>query len=392
VSRSSPEIHGSCSRRFLDLRDAFAENFREREELGAAICVTIDARPVVDIWAGWTEQTRTQPWTGETLVDVFSVGKGMVALSLLVLIERGKVDLDAPVASYWPEFAALGKASITVRTLLAHRGGLPAIRRPIAEPAIYDWRLMTSALAEQKPWWAPGERHGYHVNTFGFLIGEIVRRVSGQTLGGFFRAEIAAPLEADFHFGIDAAEESRVAQFVWSPAQAGSEGGGVGALLAADDPHHAELLRCTYLNPPGLSGLGTVNTRSWRAAEIPSANAHANARATARLYAALANEGTANGVQILSPELVREARAEMSSGIDFVLRRPTRFGLGFQLTQPERPLGPNPNSFGHFGAGGSLGFADPDARLSFAYTPNRAGPGWQDPRNRALIDAAYRCL
>jgi CubicO group peptidase (beta-lactamase class C family) len=158
------------------------------------------------------------------------------------------------------------------------------------------------------------------------------------------------------------------------------------------DEERAELLRCTYLNPPGLSGLGTVNTRSWRSAEIPSANGHGNARAIARLYAALACGGSLDGVRLLAPPLIEEAGREASAGTDFVLRRPTRFGLGFQLTQSERPLGPNARSFGHFGAGGSLGFADPDARLSFGYTPNRAGPRWQDPRNRALIDAAYACL
>ncbi len=388
----TPEVQGSCDRRFLDLGEAFADNFRERDELGAALCVIVEGRTVVDIWAGWEDQACTRPWESDTLVDVFSVGKGMVALSLLVLVERGKVDLDAPVARYWPDFAARGKTSITARTLLGHRGGLPAIRRSIPEPAIYDWQLMTSALADQEPWWKPGDMHGYHVNTFGFLIGEIVRKVSGKTFGDFFRSEVAIPLDADFHFGLGVTEDPRIAEFVWSADKRRSRIGDVDPEPAESDTEHAILLRCTYLNPPGLSGIGTVNTRRWRSAEIPSANGHANARATARVYSALASGRSANGIRLLAPELIEEATREVSSGTDFVLGRPTRFGLGFQLTQPERPLGPNPATFGHFGAGGSLGFADPDAQLSFGYTPNRAGSGWQDPRNKALIDAAYACL
>lgn len=279
-----------------------------------------------------------------------------------------------------------------MRALLGHRAGLPAIRRPLTELAIYDWQLMSAVLADQELWWKPGEKHGYHVNTFGFLIGEIVRRVSGKSLGDFFRGEIAEPLDADFHFGIGAEAAPRIAEFVWGADPRAPRISDVDPGLADNDTEHAQLLRCTYLNPPGLSGIGTVNTRSWRSAEIPSANGHANARATALLYSALACEGAVNGVRLLAPELVDEAAREVSCGIDFVLRRPTRFGLGFQITQPERPLGPNPRSFGHFGAGGSLGFADPDARLSFGYTPNRAGPRWQDPRNKSLIDAAYACL
>lgn len=395
-------IHGSWDRRFVALCDVFADNFRDRAELGAALCVTIEGQPVVDIWAGWADEARSRPWERDTVVDVFSVGKGMVALSLLMLVQRGQVDLDAPVARYWSDFAGGGKESITVRALLGHRAGLPAIRRSLPENAIYDWALMTAALARQEPWWTPGEKHGYHVNTFGFLVGEVVRRVSGNSLGRFFASEIAAPLEADFHFGVGAKQDPRIAEFAWigdttqprigqlesGASQTGDEKRGSVEI----DDERAELLRCTYLNPPGLSGLGTVNTRPWRSAEIPSANGHGNARATARVYGALACRGGNASARLLSPELIGEAMQETSAGTDFVLRRPTRFGLGFQLTQPERPLGPNARSFGHFGAGGSLGFADPDACLSFGYTPNRAGPRWQDPRTRALIDALYACL
>ena len=378
-----PEIRGSCDERFAGVRSALARNFRDHGEVGAAVAITIEGRLVVDLWAGWADRIRTRPWQRDTLVNVFSVGKAMAALSLLVLVERGQVDLDAPAARYWPEFAARGKSEVTVHMLLCHRAGLPAIRRSLPRFAMYDWELMTSALAAEEPWWEPGRTHGYHVNTFGFLIGEIVRRVSGENIGAFFRREVAAPLGADFHFGIGPEHDQRIADYLF---------GDEPPEMVDDDDERKFLLRHVYLNPPGLSGFGTVNTRAWRAAEMPSTNGHASARAVARIYSVLACGGAIDGVRLLRTETIERAIAEASSGPDLVLRRPSRFGLGFQLTQPERPLGTNPRSFGHFGAGGSLGFADPDAQLAFAYTMNQPGPRWQNPRNRGLIDAVYASL
>ncbi|HEX7406332.1 MAG TPA: serine hydrolase domain-containing protein [Candidatus Binatia bacterium] len=377
-----PEICGSCDARFAGVRNALAQNFRAHGEVGAAVAITVEGRLVVDLWAGWVDRERTRAWQRDTLVNVFSVGKGMAALSLLILVERGQVDLDAPVARYWPEFAARGKRDVTVRMLLCHRAGLPAIRRPLPDLAMYDWELMTSALAQEEPWWEPGRQHGYHVNTFGFLIGEVVRRVSGDSIGAFFRREIAAPLAADFHFGIGPEHDDRIADYLFAatPPQ---------IVADDDDDERRFLLGCVYMNPPGLSGPGTVNTRAWRAAEMPSTNGHANARAVARIYSALACGEAVDGIRLLRAETIAHAVAEASSGLDVVLRRPSRFGLGFQLTQPASLLGPNPRSFGHFGAGGSLGFADPDARLAFAYTMNQAGPRFQNPCTRALIAATY---
>lgn len=380
-----PEICGWCDARFAGVRSALAQNFREHGEVGAAVAITVDGRLVVDLWAGWADRARTRPWQHDTLVNVFSVGKAMAALSLLILAERGQVDLDAPVARYWPEFAAGGKGEVTVRMLLSHRAGLPAVRRPLPSCAMYDWQLMTSALAEEEPWWEPGRQHGYHVNTFGFLIGELVRRVSGESIGAFVRREIAGPLAADFHFGIGPEHDERTAEYLFADAPP--------QIVADDDDDERRfLLGCVYMNPPGLSGPGTVNTRAWRAAEMPSTNGHATARAVARIYSALACGGAVDGVRLLRTETIEHAIAEASAGLDVVLRRPSRFGLGFQLTQPASPLGPNPRSFGHFGAGGSLGFADPDARLAFAYTMNQAGPRFQNPRTRALIAAVYAAL
>jgi CubicO group peptidase (beta-lactamase class C family) len=386
-----PEIHGSCDQRFARVRSALAENFRERGEIGAAVAITVDGTSVVDIWGGWADRARIRPWQRHTLVDVFSVGKAMAALCLLMLAESEEVDLDAPVSRYWPQFAAAGKGEITAAMILSHRAGLPAIRRRLPDMAMYDWGLMSSALAEEEPWWPPGRTHGYHVNTFGFLVGEIVRRVSGESIGEFFRHRVAESLGADFHFGIGPEDDGRTAEFLFEGEM--PEGDERPPPEFADgDEERQLLLRSVYLNPPGLSGLGTVNTRAWRAAEMPSTNGHASARAVARIYSALACGGTVDGVRLLRPETIERASAVASSGPDFVLGRPSRFGLGFQLTQPERPLGTSGRSFGHFGAGGSLGFADPDAGLAFAYTMNRAGPRWQNPRNRALIDAAYASL
>jgi CubicO group peptidase (beta-lactamase class C family) len=373
-----PEIFGTCDERFAPVRRALADNFRDHGELGAAVAIAVDGQPVVDIWAGWKDSARTRPWERDTLVPVFSVGKAMAVLCVLLLVERGEIDLDAPVPRYWPEFAAAGKGGVTVRTLLSHRAGLPAVRDLLPDEAIYDWDRMAGTLAAEEPWWEPGSTHGYHVNTLGFLAGETVRRVAGMSIGAFFRAEIAEPLGADFHFGFGADEDHRVAEYTFG-------GGSTERRPVPPGEERQFLLNRVYLNPPGLSGLGTVNTRAWRAAEIPSANGHATARAVMRIYGAL-------GREMLTPQTLEQAIAEHSAGPDFVLGRPSRFGLGFQLTQPERPLGPNPRSFGHFGVGGSLGFADLDAGLAFAYTMNRFGPRWQNPRNRALIDAVYASL
>jgi CubicO group peptidase (beta-lactamase class C family) len=394
----APEVSGSCDERFARVRETLRNNFLAHNELGAAVAIAVEGRLVVDIWAGWEDGARTRRWQRDTLVDVFSVGKAMAALCTLILVERGQVELEAPVARYWPEFRAGGKAEVTVRMILGHRAGLPAIRRSLPELAIFDWDQIAAALAEEEPWWYPGLRHGYHVNTFGFLIGELVRRVSGESIGVFFKREVAERLDADFHFGIGPEDDSRTAEYVFggespeaveleSPETVDLEGQQV-----VGDRDREFLLRRAYMNPPGMSGLGTVNTRAWRAAQIPSANGHATARAVARIYSALACGGAVDGIRVLSPETIEHARAEVSSGVDFVLGRPSRFGLGFQLSQAERPLGPNPRSFGHFGAGGSLGFADPEAGLAFAYVMNHSGPRWQNPRNRALIDAVYASL
>jgi CubicO group peptidase (beta-lactamase class C family) len=373
---------GHCDPRFAPLRDAFRANFAERGEVGAAVCVMVNNNVVADLYGGWAAQEHGRPWQPDTLVNMFSVGKGLVAACTARLAGQRKLDLDATVASYWPEFAAANKDAITVRQLLSHQAGLPSVRRRLPPNSMLDWTAMTAALAEQEPWWEPGTAHGYHVNTFGFLAGEVIRRITGSTAGALLRDEIAGPLGADVHIGLPASEHERVATFIWpGPPPAEEEPPGL-------DP--AQLMEHnSYYNPGGLSGAGVINTPQWRSAECPSTNAHGTASGVARVYAALIDPANK---AIVDPAALEEAITEQVYGQDLVLHRPSRFGLGFQLTQPERPIGPGQATFGHFGAGGSLGFADPGSGVAFGYVMNQMGPRWQNPRTRALVDAAYACL
>jgi CubicO group peptidase (beta-lactamase class C family) len=243
---------------------------------------------------------------------------------------------------------------------------------------------MCATLAAHEPWWEPGTAHGYHVNTFGFLVGELVRRVTGSSLGAMVRREVAGPLGADVHFGVPGTELGRVADFV---------GMTDAVTLAVDAVPEAKLMELhAYFNPPEFSGSGVINTEQWRSAELPSTNGHATGDGIARLYAALVRGGELGGVAVVDHHALAEATSEQVDGQDLILHRRTRFGIGFQLTQAERPLGPNSRAYGHFGAGGSLGFCDPDADLAFGYASNTMGPGWQNPRNKALIAACYECL
>jgi CubicO group peptidase (beta-lactamase class C family) len=387
------EVHGVCDARFEFLRDAFRANFHRHGELGAAVAVVVEGHTVVDLWGGFSDRARTRPWQRDTLVDVFSVGKAMTSVCAMRLVERGALDLDAPVASVWPEFAAAGKEAVTLRQLLSHRAGLPAIREPMPPGAMLDWPRMTAALAATEPWWEPGARHGYHVNTYGFLVGEVVRRASGARIGRYFREEFAVPLELDFHFGVGNVRDERIAEYVHlfeslGPMPVRWEG--------PDDvspsAEQQEMIVKAHNNPPGLSGNGMVNRRDWREAEIPSTGAHGHARSVARFFGALAAGETPGVAPVLAGEILASWTREESSGIDALLGRPSRFGLGVQLSQKERPLGPNSRSYGHYGAGGALGFADPDARLGFGYVINRMQPGWRNPKNLALLEALYACL
>jgi CubicO group peptidase (beta-lactamase class C family) len=380
-------VEGECETRFAALREVFAKSF-ETGEVGAAVAVAIDGETVVDLWGGHRDAAREQAWTCDTLVNVYSTTKGLTAICANRLAEQGKLDLDAPVARYWPEFAAAGKERIPVGWLLCHRAGLPALRDAVPAGARYDWDYWCEALAAEAPFWEPGTRHGYHARTYGNLVGEVVRRIDGRSLGRYFREELAEPLGLDFHIGLAPEHDARVAEIL--PAPPGPPD--------APDPFAA-----ARRNPQSLVGRvfgnpaiapSDVNTRAWRAAEIPAANGHGTARGLARIYGALATDGTLDGVSVLGPEQIARANTEQACGPDAVLAPlHSRFGLGFMMTQPMIPFGPNPRSFGHPGAGGSIAFADPDARLGFAYTMNQMQTGLGgDARGFALIGALYAAL
>jgi CubicO group peptidase (beta-lactamase class C family) len=386
------EIHGRCDAKFDRVRDAFAQEFAAGNELGAAVAATVEGELVVDLWAGHCDREHAQPFARDTLVNVYSTTKGMTALALHRLVDEGLVDLDAPVARYWPEFAQAGKAKLPVRYLLSHEAGLPAVKKPLPLDAMFDWDAMTSALAEQEPWWEPGKAHGYHALTFGWLVGEIVRRVRGKKLGDVVRAEIARPLGAEFEIGFGPELDARVAPLIQGPIHPPQDG--VDFDIVKEVVANPEsLLAKTFANPPALTP-GLVNTRAWRAAEIPGANGHSNAHSLARIYAPLANGGSAFGVRMLSREAIERARTEQVCGRDAVLPLVTRLALGFFLAAPNEPLGPNPRAFGHGGAGGSYSHADPEHRLSFGYAMNlmHAGAWLVDPRPRRLLAATYVSL
>ena len=393
MSFESPEVHGRCEPAFESLRRALAEIIDAGSEVGAALAVHMGKQPVVDLWAGHTDSARTQPWDEHTIVNLYSVGKAVAAVCALRLVEGGALDLDSPVSRYWPEFAQAGKEHLPVRYLFTHQAALPAVFRPLPPGAVLQSEVMTEALAAQEPWWEPGAGHGYHVNTYGFLISEVVRRITGKSLGTYLRDEIAGPAGIDFFIGFGPELDARCADVI--PPRPGPDGEQGNVLLGGELATLTGLQRMrvgAYRNPPDLSGQGLINSREWRAAEVPSTNGHGNARAVARLYAALAGDGKLDGIHILSPATIEMAIAEQVYGEDIVLQRPTRFGLGFQLTMPERRLGPGPRAFGHFGAGGSLGFADPDAHVAFAYAMNQGRTGWQHKHVRHLIDLVYEAL
>jgi CubicO group peptidase (beta-lactamase class C family) len=374
-------IHGHCAPRFEAVRRAFAANFADHGELGAAVAVIVDGETVVDLWGGWTDAGRTRPWGPDTLVNAYSVGKPFVALLLLRLVEQGAVALDEPVATYWPDFAAAGKDAVTVRHALCHRAGVPAIREPLGNDDLWDFDRMCAALATGAPWWPAGARHAYHTNTYGHLVGGIVRQVTGD-LPGRRLGELASRLEADVHFGLPDAEHGRCAEVQFdgpTPTLTGMDPAASG--LDAD----TRMTLLGYVNPPGYSSIGVVNTPEWRRAQVPSTNGHMTARGVARLYEAIRRG------DLLGGDVLAEAVRPQSAGFCPTLGQEVTFGLGFQPSTPNRPFG-GPGGFGHYGTGGSLGFADPEAGVAFGYVMNHVIPRWQSPRNRALVEAVYASL
>jgi len=385
-------IQGVCDPRFQGVKEAFAQNFADHGEAGAAVAVVVGGRTVVDLWGGHADAALSRPWQQDTIVNVFSTTKGMTAICAHRLTDEGLLDIDAPVAKYWPEFAQAGKEELPVRYLLSHSAGLPAVRAMLPPGSAYDWERMTSVLAAEEPWWEPGSKHGYHALTFGYLVGEVVRRISGQSLGTYFRKEIAEPLGLDFHIGLSEQNDARVAEMLPMPLPEPGEDNLIAK--AFSDPQSMTFK--AFANPPDLMVPATVNSRQWRAAEMPAANGHSDARSLARIYGALAQGGEIDGVDVLSLEEIDRARVEQSYGDDAVLLGlPSRFGLGFMLDLPEHRIVPQSDIFGHPGAGGSIGFADPESGIGFGYVMNKmiVPPDYFiDPRWRGLVDATYAAL
>jgi CubicO group peptidase (beta-lactamase class C family) len=376
-------VVGTCDPAFGLVKDEFIRNFAERDEIGAAVCVYVDGAPVVDLAGGWADVDARTPFGLDTLVDYYSVGKAFLGLCALQLVDVGLVALDDPIARFWPEFGAAGKEAATLRHALCHRAAVPAIREPLTNEDLWDWGRMTTALAATEPWWEPGTRHAYHTNTYGHLVGEVIRRVSGTPFAQRLAA-VTGPLGADVHVGVPVGEERRCARVAFV-TRVGNSGDAPPEPTELEGDRLMEFL--SYFNPPGYSSMGVVNTAEWRRADVPSTNGHGTAKGVARIYDALLRPGL-----LLSNDLLAEAVSPQSEGFCPILHEEVTFGLGFKPTVPRRPFGPNPRSFGHFGTGGAVGFADPDARVAFGYVMNHVIPRWQSTRNRALIDAVYAGL
>ena len=386
-----PEIHGSCDPAFAAVRDAFAANFDRSQgvsDAGAAVALYAGGRPVADLWAGHSDAAGTRPWRRDTIVCVYSCTKGMAALCAHLLADRGRLDYDAPVANYWSEFAQAGKESVTVRELMSHRAGLPSLREPLGPGGLWDWDTVANALAAEEPHWEPGSAHGYHTLSFGHLVGELVRRIDGRDLGRFFREEVAEPLGLDFLIGFGPERDARVAELLSPP-----EDSILGPLSRAALDVSAE--RIERYDDPHLLTAPVASSRAWRAAQIPGANGHSDARSLARVYALLAGGGELDGVRLLGPDTIARATENQSRGPDrTILGVATSFGLGFMLhgADPPMSIGPGERAFGHNGAYGSIGLADPDAGIGFGYVLNRFGEPLGDRRGLDILDAAYACL
>jgi len=381
MNAQTPLVSGSTSPRFAAVRDAFARSFADGLELGAAVAVVVDGETVVDLWGGHRTLDRSAAWESDTLVNVWSVGKGVMALAIAMLADRGQLDYAAPVATYWPEFAANGKGAITVDQVMSHQAGLDGLSVPLSDEALYQWHPVVEALAAMAPLWPPGSCCVYHPMTYGFLTGELIRRIDGRSAGGFIAEDIAKPLQLDLHIGLAVADDPRAAQMSVGPkAYDWVRQGEKSAYPAAFQNRNLDA--------------SAPNQRAWRAAEIPGANAQSDARSLARLYGALARGGELGGVRLLSAQGLAHAVAVRFDGLDAGFLAPTVFGAGFR--RDAVGFGPHvgPGNFGHTGWGGSVAFADPARSLGFAFVTNHllGFDDGVDPRRQRVLDAVYQVL
>ncbi len=398
MSESTVVVKGYSAPGFEAVADAFESNFAKHEEIGAATSVVIDGDTVVDLWAGYKDAEKSKPWEEDTIVQVMSTTKGLVSLVAHQLIEQGVLDLDAPVTKYWPEFAQAGKGNLPFRYLLTHQSGLPAIDVIQAPGASADWDLMVKLLSEQAPRWEPGEKFGYQAFTFGWLVGEVLKRATGKKVSELIQELVAKPLDIDFQIGFGPEYDDKVAEVIDAPPAPEGVKDLVYRVMADLDSILAHAFVPSMPDPE----FG-YNSRAMRTAEIPSTNGHTNARALARIYGALARGGSIGNSRLIGPEQIQIATAEQVSGIDEVVESEWYIGLGFLLAHPEYALGPK--GFGHPGFGGSVGCADPEKKLGFGYVMNQLGsngpffirptfegaPG-PDPRAENILKAVYACL
>lgn len=392
------ETHGWTAPGFEGVRDAFDKNFADGTEVGAAFSAYHRGQKVVDVWGGIADQATGRAWEEDTIIPVFSTTKGMTAICANQLAQQGQLDTDAPVATYWPEFAAAGKQDIPVSYLLSHQAGLAWIDGTMTAEEALSWDPVVEALAAQAPAWEPGSQHGYHATTYGWLVGEVIRRVAGRSVGTYLAEEVAGPLDLDLWIGLPEAEEDRVAMLIsMIPAGISADD------LAGESENPLVQMMQAFLGPdtplgkalfaPGgaLADQDIWNSRAMHAAEVPAANGICDARSLARLYAATVGE--VDGIRLLTPEQLAKATTQLTEGPNKVLMdMDIQFGLGFMLHAGMIPLG-GPKSFGHFGAGGSVGWADPEAELGFGYVMNRMDLGLAgDLRSFNLINACYEAI
>jgi CubicO group peptidase (beta-lactamase class C family) len=371
---------GTCEPKFEPVRDALAGLVESGKDVGACAAIVHEGRLVADVWAGHQDEARKVPWERDTLINVWSTTKTMTNLSALVLADRGEFDLDAPVADYWPEFKANGKENVLVRHLLAHTAGLPGWRTPIASTDLYDWDKVTSLLAEDETWWEPGTASGYHAITQGNLVGEVIRRVTGQTVGTWFAENLAGPLGADFHIGTPPECDDRVAKVFPPPSLAEQ--------MAGLDP---ESVAMRVFTNPVLDATASWDV-PWRRAEIPAAGGHGNARSVAMVQSIVSGLGETHGKRFLSDAGIERIFEEQSYATDLVLGVPVRLGIGYGLASNEIPF-PSPRTCFWGGWGGSLVISDLENHMTVAYVMNKMGVGTVgDDRGAAIVMAAYQSL
>lgn len=379
-------MDGRCNGRFEAVRQAFADNFSENDDVGASVAVAVDGDVVVDLWGGSLDRGGSAPWDENTLVNVFSTTKTMSCLALLVCADRALVDLDAPVARYWPGFEVSGKDGVLVRHLMAHTAGLSGWAEPMTTEGLYDWERCTSLLAAQAPWWEPGTKSGYHALTQGYLVGEVVRRVTGFSVGRFFADEIAGPLGADFHIGLAAEHDDRVAPLIPVPPLGLTE-----METDADADMTSSVAYRTFSNPT-MEAPRSFD-KAWRRAEIPAAGGQGNARSVLASQHVVACGGEVGGVRLLSPQTCERILDVQAAGRDLVLGIGVTFGIGYGLNSPRAPISPSPRVCYWGGWGGSLVVNDLDTRMTMAYVMNRMGEGTVgDDRAHHLLRAVYASL